>query len=62
MSLTLKVQKHIIIEIYICTFELEHVIVNSHVNRRVYHIVTDHAFWVESIVTYHRIYRKQCIT
>ena len=30
--------------------------------RRVYHIVTDHAFWVESIVTYHRIYRKKCIT
>ena len=26
---------------------------------RVYHIVTDHAFWVESIVTYHRIYRKK---
>ena len=31
-------------------------------NRRVYHIVTDHAFWVESIVTYHRIYQKKCIT
>ena len=30
--------------------------------RRAYHIVTDHAFWVESIVTYHRIYRKKCIT
>ena len=30
--------------------------------RRVYHIVTDHAFWVESIMTYHRIYRKKCIT
>ena len=27
-----------------------------------YHIVTDHAFWVESIVAYHRIYRKKCIT
>ena len=30
--------------------------------RRMYHIVTDHAFWVESIVTYHQIYRKKCIT
>ena len=34
----------------------------KYINRRVYHIVTDHAFWVESIVTYHRIYRKKCIT
>ena len=25
----------------------------------VYHIVTNHAFWVGSIVTYHRMYRKK---
>ena len=30
--------------------------------RRVYHKVTDHVFLVESIVTYHRISRKRCIT
>ena len=35
---------------------------NQLTSRRVYHIVTDHTFWVESIVTYHRIYREKCIT
>ena len=30
--------------------------------RRVHHIGTHHAFRVESIVTYHGIYRKRCIT
>ena len=31
-------------------------------NCRMYHIVTDHAFWIESIVMYHRISQKMCIT
>ena len=35
---------------------------DAYTPRRVHHMVTDHAFWVESIVTYHRIYRKKCIT
>ena len=31
-------------------------------NHWVYHKVMGYAFWVEFIVTYHRIYRKKCIT
>ena len=30
--------------------------------RQVYHIVTGHAFQVESIVTYHRISRKESVS
>ena len=37
-------------------------ITQKKVIRRVHHIGTHHAFRVESIVTYHGIYRKRCIT
>ena len=37
-------------------------IFDSSAHRPVYHIVMDHAFQVESIVTYHRISPKKCIT
>ena len=45
-----------------CLYSVPHSSLKQFTFRRVYHIVTDRAFWVESIVTYHRIYRKKCIT
>ena len=33
-------------------------VMNKGTNRRLYHIVIDHAFQVKSIITYHRISKK----